>query len=237
MKGFLYKDLYYSKVSFIAILIIQIVCSAFIITAAIAESVLQEPILYVLASVGGYFITFLLSPSLMTDYFQKDESKNWNHFAVTVPDGVTGIVQSKYIVMILVQIFVSFCCVITDAIGMVLYPEGGSFTIIIMLLLIYNMFKISVQIPLAFYAGVKKGVQLSDLLLLVVAFIGFIYALFGDITMFLEGDFWNGFMKMLTEGAAIWILAVLPWIALFCLWVSFQISVKNYRKGVERRDE
>lgn len=238
MKGFLYKDIISAKVSFISIIILQLaltlsLCLAAFVTRGSTEDMNMITIIFLIS----YFLMFLLSTNLMTDFFAKDENHLWKYFALTIPDNVEGYVKSKYIVMILSQIFASASCVITDCICRAINPDMLDNTFVIFILLIINIIKISFQVPGIIYIGTQKGTVASNMIFVIIMFLGAVYLLFGDLSFFMDENFFAKLYELLLSGKLswlIWVLALLPWISIFAFWLSYRVSVILYRKEVEK---
>lgn len=236
MKGFLYKDLYNSRVSFAAIAIIQAVIVVVLILNAIvtSEITLSEGFLMDIVNISLYLLAYISSTLCLNDCFKKDEIRQWQYFSMTVPDGIEGIVYSKYIVVLLSQIIVTFSCFVVDSICMVICPTKTSDTIIIWILLMMNMIKLAIEIPCTILAGSRKGASLGNAVFMVLIIFIILYVLFGDISMFFEEAVLEKIKKALTEGLAMWILSLLPWVTILLFWISSRFTIAFYRKGVER---
>lgn len=240
MKGFLYKDFYNSKVSIVTISILQAIISILLIWVSFAskgEIQGEDSLYFDILFVASYFLMFLLSTNIFTDFFKRDEIKLWKYYLVTVPNGIEDAINSKYVVMIISQIFVSVCCFMTDITCNVINSEKTDYTIFVTLFLGINIVKMALQIPGMIYFGVNKGNTIGNLVLSVLFFLGVLYALFGDISMFLDRDIVKHFMEMLTEGLALWIFALMPFVTIALYWLSNRLTIKNYRKGVDREND
>ena len=60
-----------------------------------------------------------------------------------------------------------------------------------------------------------------------------IYLLFGDISFLLDGNLAEFFASLFSSTSMMWAMALLPAASLVIFYLSYLVSLKMYRKGME----
>ncbi len=238
MRGLLYKEFYQFRLDFWIIAGLEILLCGLSITSAVTTdpSEPQWTAIMVLATI--YTLSIMLGSILCSEFFSKDEKRPWNHFAMALPQTDKGQVQAKYYAVLLIHLFVLFVCFITDTI--VVFIAGDSSISAITVAVVVFCIRLVVMafgIPFILRFGAQTGTTVEG----VVAGIFFvaigIYLLFGDISFLLQENFWEALMEWIQSGNVVWVLALLPYITGVLYYLSYRVSLKLYRKGVENSEQ
>lgn len=220
MKGLVLKDLYYLKgfmkqylliLGFMAVWSVMVKNSSFIVT-------------YLLV-MGN---TLILSTSSM------DEAVSFNRFALTMPVSRKMLVQSKYFLMLMVELAALLIGLLLGAlVNMNPYPLQGTsrwvssgnfeWTGIISLFVLFTLVG-CVTMPAVFKFGVEKArhvYMISMLGLAVLVFGGFKLCQVAGISL----DFLNRLEEMPSEG----LLAIMLAVCVGAVAVSYRVSLKAIR--------
>ncbi len=248
MLGLLYKEFIVSKRSLISSLIIYtvaviVVCIA--ITLAYTgvtenDGMLPEDWSASVTAMSS-IVTVILFGTVNVYYnnlFISDEKRVWANFAISLPTSVKGQVKAKYIYLFLINSVALFIANIHDAvIGYVSGEFSGAGSLIGQLIFMLLIFKYSIEIPFTLRFGTKAGSYIMTAGSVAIAFALLIYGLFGDISFFLENEFMDVFVKavdfLTSDTTSIISLGVFSWVVLILYIVSYKISCKVYKRGVE----
>lgn len=238
MRGLLYKEFYQFRIDFWIIAGLEIILCGLSITSVVTidPSEPQWTIIMLLASI--YTLSIMLGSMLCSEFFSKDEKRPWNHFAMALPQTETGQVLAKYYAVLLVHLFVLFVCFIADTIAVAVAGDSSisGMTVAVVVFCI-RMLVMAFEIPFVFRFGAQTGTNVEGAVagILFVA-IG-IYLLFGDISFLLQENFWEALMEWIQSGNIVWVLALLPYITGAVYYLSYRVSLKLYRKGVENSEQ
>ena len=234
MWGQIYKNLYICKSSIIFITVLAIICSGVCIattTLGSATPNFDMSECTFLFAICYYFVYFTSGISLTT-LFTCDERGTWVSFSYSTPGSAKCQVLSKYYTMLLINVWITFICFISDSIVGVICPEGSVLTVIFdifVITLIYN----AITMPFYIRCGGDKGIATAGIALGGVVFAVIVYILFGDISFFYVDDPVAAILEFLSSQWMLFITSVLPYIAVALYYLSYRISLKLYRKGAE----
>ena len=234
MAGQIFKNLYLCKSSIIFITVLAIICSGVCIattTLGSATPNFDMSECTFLFAICYYFVYFTSGISLTT-LFTCDERATWVSFSYSTPGSAKCQVLSKYYTMLLINVWITFICFISDSILGVICPEGSVLTVIFdifVITLIYN----AITMPFYIRCGGDKGIATAGIALGGVVFAVIVYILFGDISFFYVDDPVAAILEFLSSQWMLFITSVLPYIAVALYYLSYRISLKLYRKGAE----
>ena len=170
--------------------------------------------------------------------FQTDENKTASAFAISLPQGGKGHIQSKYwylLIMLLTTLFITF---ISDTISFCFL--GGKFSAAMVLIFLFSgrLLMFAIEIPFMVRFGVMKGIKIKGIIVSVILLLVITYFLFGDISWLLYSDDpAKTLINWLQSGDILLILSLLPPFSIFAYWLSCKISVKLFRKGAENYEQ
>lgn len=187
----------------------------------------------------SYLFIFAIADSVQNGIFAHDERKVWSSFVTASPLGVEAQVLSKYYLNLLVAFLIYVWGFICDNLCMLIHGIYGSASGIYTLFFWINIIMRALEIPFLIRFGQKHGNIYKMLLIAVLAFLVIVYALFGylpeNFSMQYCFDFLISLSMKQTEmsTAAVGVIALLPYAAIGLYYLSYKISCKLYRKGVE----
>lgn len=260
MIGLLYQDFLRVKGNWIILImfgqfLLFVLIEIFVFNAPISAYILgvllMSAMILTFLFIGGYLELALMKGS--------NTQKNVRYY-LSLPLSKQDYVAEKYIFLILAMWFVS--AVFTFEMLMVrlasteIVPEeileasgntaGISAASLINILIptifyfmiSFTLFICAVELPFYFRFGADKGKVIKSTLIVLLAFAVFVYAMFGDLTVF---DHWNIFhlMEYLEAHPDIsFAISVLPFV--FCgllYWGSYRLSVRLFMKKEGFEDE
>lgn len=234
MSGQIFKNLYLCKSSIIFVTVLGIVCSGICIaTTALGSATPNFDIseYTFLFAICYYFVYFTGSISLTT-LFTCDERASWVSFSYSTPGSAKCQVLAKYYTMLLINIWITFICFISDTVVSLISPGGSVLTLIFEILVITVLYN-AVTIPFFIRFGGDKGLATAGIAAGAIIFTVFVYLLFGDISFLYVDDPIEAILEFMSSQWMFFITAVLPYIAFTLYYLSYRISIKLYRKGAE----
>lgn len=239
MGGLLYKNFYYLKIEIIVLAVLQLICSVsvfFVSSAALGgdEAAMQDSMMIIMIV---YFCSFYLATLFDMGLFAADEKRISTCFIISTPKGAKSHIQSKYYTLLILNLAVLFCCMITDTISCVL-ADSILLSCANFLVLFFsgNMILTAFGVPFTIRFGSANGGNIKVATAGVIILIAAIYFLFGDISMFMVEDPVAEIMKWLESGDVLLILSLIPYIAVVLYYISYRISLALYLKGAENYD-
>ena len=249
MLGLLYKEFIISKRSLIMSLIIYlfsiaVVCLTLCISLFAANGETPEDWSASIVAMSGILTLILFGATNMyyNTLFISDEKRVWANFSISLPTSVKGQVKAKYIYLFLINSVALFITSIPDAvIGCISGEFSGAGSFIGQMIFMFLIFKYSIEIPFTLRFGTKAGSYIMTAGYIVLSFGLIIYGLFGDISFFMENEFMDVFVKTIefltSDTASIIGLGIFSWVVLILYIVSYKISCKVYKKGVETYEQ
>lgn len=235
MKGLLYKEIVLSKQWLIFLACLEAVFSAVVIFVAGIDGS-SDPgkvmTVHIIIAFAMYFLTGVLDDA----YFSHDEKSKWSIFVSATPGAMKEQILCKYYVILLENLFILFIGYILDVVTTVIVGDvtASAGQIYFLFFCISLFIKAFIN---AFNVRFGSDIGKTALGISVVLVFGLIalWFLFGDISgiMNMEKSLMDLITEFLNDGAVIWIMAILPYIAVAAYYISYRISVNTYRKGVE----
>lgn len=241
MKGLLYKNFMSFRIHLLALGLMLFLSGLMCITFAYVDfsnmkSGITEPntSLFTVCMVMMFFITFFLIEPLSGELFATDEKATTCCFFFSTPQSAKGLIQSKYYFILLMDLGVLFGCFLIDTIVMVIMGEYAVSTLTVCVILFsVTLILLAIQIPFHVRFGAKMGPEVQALFVYTFFCLIVVYALFGNISFFFEENILEAFMAYLQSGKVIFVLSLLPYVAVLLYYLSYRISLLLYRKGVE----
>ncbi len=189
------------------------------------------------------WLLFTCVNMMNAEIFMKDERRIWANYAVSLPTSVKGQVKSKYYFIFIVNVLAFFISVLQEYVIAALFDcEIGLGTSIAYSLLLFFLFYSAVEIPFSTCFGRKFGNYIMSAVMLLIILVVMIYALFGDISMFLgEEEIEDAIIKLIekimTSDITIIIMGFSGWVTLGLYFLSYKLSCKFYLKGAETYEQ
>lgn len=239
MRGLLYKELVTQKLA-----ILMIATASFVygfvmnISTAIESPAEEAPSFLLEMGVVAAFAVFFIFSMVIPEFFKKDEKGSWSAFAISSPQGAKGQIQSKYIIILIINLAILFTLFVADCIIVAIVGDMAASNLTIYMIIFCSMLAINaVEMPFYVRFGSAKGGNVKAAIISVVIMAVMIYALFGDLTIFTGENPIESIYNFFTEGKTIWIIALLPFAAIALYIASYNISLRLYQKGVESYEE
>ncbi|MBQ7131422.1 MAG: ABC-2 transporter permease [Oscillospiraceae bacterium] len=184
------------------------------------------------------FAVFFIFSMVIPEFFKKDEKGSWSSFAISSPQGAKGQIQSKYIIILIINLAILFTLFVADCIIVAIVGDMAASNLTIYMIIFCSMLAINaVEMPFYVRFGSSKGGNVKAAIISVVIIALMIYALFGDLTIFTGENPIESIYNFFVEGKTIWIVALLPFVAIVLYVASYNISLRLYQKGVESYEE
>ncbi|MBP3856427.1 MAG: ABC-2 transporter permease [Ruminiclostridium sp.] len=244
MSGLLYKNFRINRSSFIFSLCTAILCCIVTILFAVfiggADSIKDDNAATSIGMVNAllYYLAFLL-PSLTTSMlFEADENKTCCAFAMSLPQGGKGHVESKYYYLLILNITVLFIAFTSDMISFAIYGGKVSATMALMLIFCWRLLVSAIEVPFVIRFGSQHGVEIKGVVIFFIFMLIMIYFFFGDISWLMSvEDPVEAFVNWLNSGDTIFWISLFPFISVAAYYLSCRISVKLFRKGAENYEQ
>lgn len=222
-----------SKMSLIVIAALTVISAA--INVIITYYYRSEPDTVQMLTILLVLMVFIFVGMFDTGFFTFDENRLWQNFAASSPLSFKAQAQSKYVLMLAINLFVVFVFNIADCIiPLVAGSQFGFLTSLAFLMFSVQIITCAIEIPFMVRFGSQKGVNVKLSVFGIILLAVGIYLLFGDISFLFEGDILNKLLTFSQSGGMVWIMALLPYFALTLYFLSYKISTRLYRKGAEK---
>ena len=231
MIGYFYKDLLLSKfailtqITFLGIISLMSILFATLPQGSLAPLVLLE------------FCAFLLTNVINQHLFQADERRTWQYFALSTPQKEQGQIGSKYILVLLVNLVTLLWLLLLDCVFGHMAEKPGLSTSSALLLFFLMLVMDAIEMPFVFRFGSTYGAKCKGYVLLGIFGVVAIYLLYGDISFLRTGDPLSAFLGKLQGGTLHRFLDLLPYIAVVLYFLSYCLSLKIMKKGIEAYEE
>lgn len=186
-----------------------------------------------------FLITPMFTFTIMPEIFKIDEKKEWGQFILSSPDAAKAEIRTKYefaLVLMILNLIVNMLVLSFD---MMVMDVASSISIILVLEFYLIMLLNAFEFPYFTRFGTKKANAIRVIPLLIIFIVFFVYLLFGDLSVL--GDFDKvleyifDVMTGKREMKVIpYITAAMPIVAVVAYILSYKLSCKLYRKGVEK---
>lgn len=235
MRGLLYKDLVLSRFALIFVTITNLIMYALCVIVGMTA---EDGFNVIIAAGGVCYFTFFVINLVSVAFFRVDESRQWYHFVASTPQTLKGQIEGKYLFLLIVCLVNLFLCLVTDTL---IRAVRGSADLPVLIFGFYffclRLLMNALEIPFIVRFGADRGFNLMLLFLGGVMLLVGIYALFGDISMFLGDDPMEILKKLFSTDVMIWVLALLPYAAVTLYYLSYRVSRRLAAKGVESYEQ
>lgn len=241
MKGLLYKNFMTCRLNLLGLGFMLLTVGLFSIPLAYMDVSnvklgITEPSTSLIAAcmVMLFLMTFFLVMTLSAELFAADEKATTCNFLFSTPQSGKGLLQSKYYFVLLMDLGVLFGCFIIDTILMIVMGEYAVSTLAICVILFsVTLTLMAIRIPFYVRFGAKMGPEVQGLFVYAFICLIVVYALFGNISFFFEENILEALIAYLQSGKVVFVLSLLPYVAILLYYLSYRISLLLYRKGVE----
>ncbi len=236
MYGLLYKELLLNKKNLLGTVAAILVFSATLLTPT--DSFSSE--IFVMVLIFMTIIGFLIMGMFQQGLFEADESRIWQYYITSTPDGLRNQIRVKYV-------FSGLLTVLTTFYYLIIYTLSSAILDInvpcpcVFIALTQILFR-SIEFPFLVYFGSKYGNTFRSVLIALIMFAGLVYALFGDLTIFGSYERFTNFLMnhVLSENGFSQgfsdLIHLVPILIYSLYYLSYRISCKLYLKGGEHYD-
>lgn len=229
MRGLLYKEFFLCRDELIFIVIFQTVISG--ICIAFPMIGLESHAIIVMTAVC-YYLSFLILSLVNQELFTHDEKCLWSAFISSTPQTAKGQVACKYYMILIVNLFLLFCCYLTDIVVVCITGDTLVSAIVIAILIFcVRILTYAIEIPFIIRFGTNVGVAVKGLSAAFLILIVLCYGLFGDISIFFANDPITAIYQFFSSDNVIWISALIPYAAAGAYSLSYVISVRLYKEA------
>lgn len=234
MRGLMYKQLMTFRVPALMIIGLQLFVAAVAILVY-SENPAQGDRSLMTAAIIAPFILFSITNS---ELFRYDEREKWCCFAASTPQTSRGQVQVKFYFTLAAHSVILFVGMLCDtAFIAVVGNTAVSGMTVGMLFYCISLIMNALEYPFYFRFGSEHGAQVKGASIWTVVLLIMIYLLFGDISFLLDGNMTGFFASLFSSSAMMWNMALLPAVSLVLFYLSYLISLKMYRKGMESYEQ
>ena len=241
MWGLVYKDLILNKKNFRVLLLTALFMEAYPLLAIwlTGTEEFENSVASMLFSLGVMATFLTLGESIHISSFKEDEQKKWAYYINSSPLTGVGQVQAKYWFILATTFGLNLLYIFIDGINLLIFPEAPPLTILIFMATTMILFLRAIEIPFVVRYGTKYGLWVKAFLFFGIVFVGIVYALFGDLTIFGSSDnFWERFFEFMKgegvpDGLMLFI-GIFPLVTMALFYGSYKLSSQFYLKGVER---
>lgn len=239
MLGLLYKDLCIMKKDLLAngillaVLVLVFVCFPFTKVVPVAS---EMPVVTGMLGVGIFFCVYVSLTQYQGMAMQIDEKKIWSGFIMSSPMGYKQQILSKYFFTLASSwLFVALTILGEIIAGMIPGTIGGASGICAMFFYVQILYQ-AFDFPFTFRYGTKYGVRYRMALILLLFYLFMAYILFADVPD--TDKIWDYVTRLIKGEVQLpeWVQyasVLLPYVSMGAFYISYKISCRMYRKGVE----
>lgn len=183
-------------------------------------------------------ITFLIGGVFQDSVFNDDERKKWAYFVTSTPTGIKGQIGSKYLIALLWSMLTVTMLILLNNFAKDGNEELADGTVVFIGFFYIQLLMRSIEFPLMARFGSKMGKTAKIVIVGAIAFITFVYVLFGDTSPFENLDnFWDNIFKAMADPEKL--KKIMLWFSILTAavipiyYLSYRLAVKWYLKGVE----
>lgn len=235
MRGLLYKDFVLSRFALTFVSVTNLIMYALCVTCGVK---MEDGIHLVMEAGGICYFTFFVISLVTVEFFRVDENRQWNHFIASTPQTLKGQIEGKYLFLLIVCLVNLFLCFVADT--LIRVGRGSDDLPVLTFGFFFFCFRLlmsALEIPFIVRFGADRGFNVTLLCIGGVLFLVGIYALFGDISLFLGDDPMEILKKIFSTDVMIWVLALLPYAAVILYYLSYRVSRRLAEKGVESYEQ
>lgn len=232
MRGLLYKQIMTFRLPAAAVALSHVYFAAF---AVLSELDGKDGNMWAVLEMIMPFVLFSVCNG---ELFRCDEREKWCCFAASTPQTSKGQVLVKYYFTLAAHAVILFLCYLVDCLFVAVRGDIAATNMMIgYISFCVSLIMNALEFPFYFRFGSNHGGQVKTASILTVVLLLCVYGLFGDISFLLDGNFTDTLQGLFSESAALWSLALLPAAALTLFYLSYRISVRMYRKGMESYEQ
>lgn len=232
MRGLMYKQIMTFRVPALAIALSHVYFAALMILATLDG---MDGNMWAVLTMIVPFVMFSASNG---ELFRYDEREKWCCFAASTPQTSKGQVLVKYYFTLAAHVVILFLCFLVDNLYVAVSGDIAASNMMFgYIFFCVSLMMNALEFPFFFRFGSNHGGQVKTASVLTVFLLLCIYGLFGDISFLLDGNFAETLKNLFSGFAALWGLILLPAAAILLYYLSYRISLRMYRKGMESYEQ
>ena len=184
----------------------------------------------------------LVAGAMQTFTYMGDDSKKWSYFIASNPEGVKGYIYTKYMLILGMCMLFVFSMEMSDLLYGAFFfrvtkQSYQSMSTFFIVLFYFQLFLRAIDMPFMIRFGMKQGSMIKMLLLLVALFIILVVFAANPSTMIAFGKAIESLTRNEKENVMLVVTGLFPYVSIGTFVLSYKISCKLYRKGVEHYDK
>lgn len=246
MTGLIIKDLYINRGGLIGFLIgllsalIMPLGFSFLVSGFSGDVFIRDNLIFV--ELVFFALVFLIASTTQQNIFAPDERKRWAYYIVTTPTLAKGAVASKYCFSLLISLTALLMCYIEKLLILIIYGFSLDTAIIPLILLLAQLMMRAIEFPFIIRFTTKHGNTYRSFIFFILFFIGLVYLLFGDLSVFSNHEAIIAKLVPLLDSlnSTLVLLAcviLLPIVSVAMYYLSYRISCLLYIRGSEEYDK
>lgn len=234
MRGLMYKQFMTFRVPALMIMGLQLL---FLLSAIMVYN--EDPTSGDRSTMTAAMIApFILFSVTNGELFRYDEREKWCCFAASTPQTSRGQVLVKYYFTLAAHAVILFAGMLCDAVFVAFVGNTAVSNMTVgVLFFCISLIMNSLEYPFYFRFGSDHGSQVKGASIWTVIMLIMIYLLFGDISFLLDSNLTDFFASLFSGTSMMWIMALLPAVSLVVFYLSYLVSLKMYRKGMESYEQ
>lgn len=233
MRGLLYKEFFLLKGNMIFMAVFQLIMTGVCILLVTIGLGREDRELTILVLTACYYLPFFIMTIVTQELFAQDEKCPWSSFVGATPQGQKGQIACKYCVILIENLLLLLCCFLTDALVVAVTGDTTiSMVLVGMFFFCFRIFLQAIEIPFLMRFGTHAGGAVKGAVQAIILFAAICYGLFGNISFLFSDDPVAAFFVFFSSGHVLWVLAVIPYVAVAAYFLSYRISLRIY-KGVD----
>lgn len=236
MTGLIYKEFKQNKILLLLTVLIPFIVFALPLFLQFSmeetDSGRNNQILFVLAALAGY----IALAQIQSLTFKGDDTKIWGYFTASNPEGIKGYLYIKYMMILGMGLFFSFCMGAAEMVSNAIYESIChepflSMNPLYIILFFVQLIFMAIDIPFIVRFGVRMGsiIKIIGMIALVLIF-SMVLVLSPDAVMnmfhFIEA-------VLFSKDSGFILTSIFPYLSFVLFYLSYQISCAIYMKGVE----
>lgn len=244
MRGFMYHNFILTKASLRAIAFLQallVFCWILLVCLSRQEAGNLDIETMISNAVIGVLIllsSFLFLEFVSGDIFKQAEGASWCNFAIATPGSIRDYIAAKYEFVFMIDLLTLFMWILVDAIVVVINSEFILLQEIALIIFGFQLLLHALELLCSTRFGSTMGGYVKYGFLGMLFFGVIFYGLYGDLSFFKQENPVEVLTKMIEESKVIiWIIELLPAVAIAVYLFSCKIAIKLYRKGVANYEQ
>ena len=187
-------------------------------------------------------IGYLIAGAMQTFTYMGDDSKKWSYFIAYNPEGVKGYIYTKYMLILGMCMLLVFSMEMSDLLYGVFFSQitkqsYQSMATFFIVLFYLQLFLRAIDLPFIVRFGMKQGNIIKMILLISALLIMLAVFAASPSAMLAFGEAIDNLTRNEKGDMLLVVIGLFPYVSIGTFVLSYKISCKLYRKGVEHYDK